>query len=269
MTFKAVESDRDFFAFVLESDTVRVKAKLNPLGLKDLLDNERDVFILVGDESRHTFDDGYLSPEASVHLSELKPDIAASHDDEMFGRLVKVEDGCAGKKRDLSNAGHIRNSGPRTDVKKDIFCVKNLVANANLVGRLEARSPCKDRASLHAAQPIFNAGARLHYDRVLASQYLFHIDDDRLFADYSEVAAATCDVGCVCTCDHCLSWGASDIHAGSAEQLALDHGDRPAGLCETARQRRSSLPCTDNDCVEVLSHLNLMTTLARMIAIAT
>jgi hypothetical protein len=235
VTVKAVETDRYFSAFVLKSDTVRVEAKLNPLGLKDLLDTEREVFILVGDESRLAFDDGYLRPEASVHLSELKPDVAASHDDEMFGNLVKVEDGRAGKKRDLPNARHIRNSGPRTDVEKDVFGVQDLVANANLVGRLEVRCSCKDGASLHAAQPIFNAGARLHYDRVLASQYLFHVDDDRFFADYSEVAAAPCDVSCVCTSDHCLGWCASDVHTGSAEELALDHGDRPAGLCETAR----------------------------------
>jgi hypothetical protein len=236
MTLEAIETDRYFSTFVLESDTVRVKAKLNPLGLKDLLDTEREIFILVGDESCLAFDDCHFGPETSVHLSELKPHVAASHDDEMFGKLLKVEDGGAGKKRDLSNAGHIRNRRPRTDVEKDILCVKNLITNANLVGRLEARCSCKDGASLHASQPIFNAGARFHDDRILPSQDLFHIDDDRLFADYSEIAAAACDVGCVCTCDHCLGWGASVVHTGATEELALDHGDRPTGLCETAGQ---------------------------------
>jgi hypothetical protein len=154
----------------------------------------------------------------------------------MFWKFLKVEDGGAGKKRDVSNAGHIRNGRPRTDVEKDIFCVKNFVTNANLVGRLEARCSCKDGASLHASQPIFDAGARLHYDRVLASDYLFHIDDDRLFTDNPEIAAAASDVGCVRTCDHCLGWGASVVHTGATKELALDHGYRPAGLCETAGQ---------------------------------
>jgi hypothetical protein len=51
MTFKAIDTDRYFSTIVFESDTVRVEAKLNPLGLKDLLHTEREVFIFVGDES--------------------------------------------------------------------------------------------------------------------------------------------------------------------------------------------------------------------------
>jgi hypothetical protein len=116
MTLEAVEADRYFSAIVLKSDTVRIEAKLNPLRLKDLLNRGGEVLIFIGDEPRLAFDNRHFSPEASVHLSEFKPYVASTHDDEMFGKFLKVEDGGAGEKWNLSNSGHIRYGRPRTDV---------------------------------------------------------------------------------------------------------------------------------------------------------
>ena len=70
----------------------------------------------------------------------------------------------------------------------------------------------------------------------------------------AEVSAAARQVRGVRTGDQSLGRNTAVVHAGAADKLAFDDGDRLAGGSESSGQRRARLAGTDDDGVESLWH---------------
>jgi hypothetical protein len=119
----------------------------------------RDLFVLARDEARGLLDDRHLRAEASVHLRELKPDVAAADDDQVHGQLVEFEHRAVGEEWDFADAGHVGHKGAPADVDEDVRRGQQLIADANPIRPLEACVPFDDGAADHVAQALLDSPA--------------------------------------------------------------------------------------------------------------
>ena len=123
----------------------------------------------------------------------------------------------------------IGDDGAAADVEEDLFGGEEIVADANLIGRFEAGVAGEDGAVLHAAQPGFEAVARIGDDFVFAGLDGLHVDRDGARYCYAVGvggAGFLCDVGAG---DEGLGGRAAGVDAGAAEELAFDERDGAAG----------------------------------------
>ena len=115
--------------------------------------------------------------------------------------------------------------------------VSTLVADADRVGRLEARVAVEHRAAVHAAQPALDAGARRSpRPRRRAPSPSRHVDRGRRRRRDAVVGAAPREMRGVGAGDQRLGRHAAGVDAGAAEQLPLDEGHLHAGARSAARR---------------------------------
>ena len=80
-----------------------------------------EILVLVRHKTGLALYNGDIRAKASIHLCELQPDIAATNDDEVPRKFVKIEDRGAGQKTNVFDAGHVRDGRPGADVQEDVF----------------------------------------------------------------------------------------------------------------------------------------------------
>src|ERR1700758_1961006 len=78
-----IDPNDDALAAFRDSDAGSVDPYTHTFTLQDPADRRGDVRVLALDQSRTHLDDRPLAAEASIHLGEFEPDIAASDDHQM------------------------------------------------------------------------------------------------------------------------------------------------------------------------------------------
>lgn len=78
----------------LNPDRRRRDQDRDPVIAQDIGDLVRDVLVLEHHQTRGALDDGHLAAEPAEHLPELKPDVAATEDDQVLRELVQLHDRC-------------------------------------------------------------------------------------------------------------------------------------------------------------------------------
>src|SRR3984957_1765263 len=92
------------------------------------------------------------------------PHLSSADDNQMRRQLFEFEKRCAGQERDTVNAGKVGNSRPTAYVDKDLFRRQYLPVDIHRSRRFESCVTFVDRAVLHAANPILQAGlGRIYY----------------------------------------------------------------------------------------------------------
>ena len=83
---RAIGPNFHFVTNARYSDAIGIESDVNLLVFKDVTDTLGNVRVFTAQQSRRALDNGYLTAELSVHLPELKADVAAADDDQMLGR---------------------------------------------------------------------------------------------------------------------------------------------------------------------------------------
>ena len=206
------------------------------------------------DEAGAFLDDGDLAAESAKHLTELETDVTAADDDEMRRRGVQRQHRAVGEIRHLVQALERRSRGTSADVDEDSFSPQSTGSDEHLVRGGESCVSGEDRAPVECPKAVFESIPRPAGDRVLPRLDLRHVDADRAIDHHAEISGPSRHVCRIGAGDHRLGRNASGVHAGAAEQMALDDGDAHAGGSETPRQRRPGLSGADDDGVECLVH---------------
>jgi hypothetical protein len=78
---------------LVESQTLRMKAKCNPFCLQYFGHPRANVCIFMTQECFALLNDSDLRTETAKHLRKLKPDIATADHDEVLGKNLEVQNG--------------------------------------------------------------------------------------------------------------------------------------------------------------------------------
>ena len=209
---------------LLHGNAPRPETNLDPFAPHHLPHRLGHVVVVSPDEPILHLHDRDQAPEAAIHLRELEPYIAAADDDQMFGHVVQLHHGRIGQVVDLVQAGDRGDERARAGIDEDPLGLQPLAVDTHRMGVLEARVSLVDRAVGHVPEPGGHALARLPHDGVLAGLDAPHVDVDRAIDHDAEVVAPAGHVRGPGARDQRFGGNASDIHAGAAEQLALDDG---------------------------------------------
>ena len=224
-----------------------------PSAFQDLLDGCRDVLVLPRCQPRTLLDHGDTRAEPAVHLRELKGDVAASDDHQMFRHRVEFEDADVGHVVDFGQSRHIGSHRTATDVEEDLVGLQHTPVDADRVRILKAGVAADERAPVHAFQPRLDTTAVAEHDLVFPRLHLGHVDADFTCAD--AVFGSTPGRVCRMRASHQrLGRDTAVVDAGAADQLAFDHRDLLARLRQPACKRRPGLAGADDDRVEFLCH---------------
>src|SRR5580704_11707655 len=205
--------------------------------------------------------------EPAKHVCELEADISAPNDEQVGRHGFKIEDGGAGQEGDRIHSGHIRHQGARAHVEEDMLRFNEIIIDTQDMGRLEHGCSGQDGTIRRAPEPLFDPGAGLQNDPILAGFDGSHVNGDCTCVN-AEIAAAARQMSGMRAGDHRFCWRAPGIDAGTAKELPLNERNFPTRTCEADGQRRSGLPGTHYDCVIGLLHRTLnKKTIARPIAI--
>ena len=76
---------------------------------------------------------GHPAAVATEHLPEFQADVTASENEEVFGKSGELQDGFAREIRDTIEAGDRRNTRAATGVDEDLFALKQVIRNPELM----------------------------------------------------------------------------------------------------------------------------------------
>src|SRR6516225_7337929 len=110
---------RDRVPLLLHTNHFAVESHVNAFFPEEIGNRLRDVFVFARDKARSGLNYRHLAPEAAIRLPELKSDVAAAQDNEMWGEKIHVHHRAVGEVRNLIEAGDRGNSRARTDIDED------------------------------------------------------------------------------------------------------------------------------------------------------
>ena len=113
------------------------------------------------------------------------------------------------------------------------------------------------RTALEISQPILDPVPGFSRYHIFAGLHGLHVDTDRAVDRNAEVRGTAGHVRRVSAGHERFGRNAAGVDAGSAEQLAFDHGDVHPSGGETPRERRPGLPGPDDDRV-IARHVFLL-----------
>src|SRR5262245_12582875 len=114
--FLAVQRDADSApGELLQADALRIASQSDAFGLEELLDRERNVFVLSRDDARAHLDNGHATAETAKYLRELEAHVAAAHDNQVFGQDFEIHHRDVGEPGRRVDARERRNPGTATD----------------------------------------------------------------------------------------------------------------------------------------------------------
>jgi len=175
----------------------------------------------------------------------------------MLRHFGQFENRRVGQIRDAFEPIDLRHHRARSRVDDDEIGVDLL---RGTVGRLDGQRsrPCKapvsleDREIVRTAQPFLDARAGAADHLVLARLHTRHVDADVAADHHAVLRRRARDMRGPRARDISLGRRATDVHAGAAKKMPLDDGRALAAFREPHGKRRTALPRTDHDCVEVL-----------------
>ena len=249
----AGNADLDVFAARGEADALRITANGDSLRLQDAANRIRHVRVFSGDETRRLFDHGDVGAQSPEYLGELETDVAAADNRQMTRQSIEFEQGRVCQRADLIDTREIWDRGPGPYVDEDPIGLERFTRDFDRVWGNEAGVALDHLAVSHALKPGFEARALFANDALHARHDCREIDADRSSAD-TIVGGAAGEMGRIGARDESLGGSAAHIHAGPAEELALDKSDRLALAAEPSGHRRSCLASPYDDGVEAMIH---------------
>src|SRR6266550_7377128 len=123
----------------------------------------------------------------------------------------------------------------------------------------KARLAFNNGQVLSIPYPLLQTLAALTDHCVFTLFDFFHINADRAGNRHAVIIGPTCDMSCACTRHQRLCWNAARIHAGAAEQFALDNRHLHSFVCQPNRKRRSCLTSANNDRIIFSCHRHTST----------
>ena len=162
-------------------------------------------------------DDRHLGAEPPVHLREFKTDIAAADDDQMLGEPVESEHRGVGQIRRLVDAGEGGHGGASANIDEDSRRGQSFLADGHRIRRHKTRVTADDRATLHAAEPIFDPGASFRGNGIRPRLHACHVDAGWRIQHDPVIGGAPGEVGGIGAGDERLGRHAAGVDAGTAK----------------------------------------------------
>ena len=162
-----------WIAMGLPGDARGPKPELNPFVLKELQDGVADLLVLALDQGIAHFYNGNPATEAPEHLSELQPDVAAPHDNQVFRYCFQLQN------RLVRQIGYpfksFGDKRPPAHVDENLFGGHFYLADSYLLWPDKSGFPIEIGDVLVLVQSPRNPIDRLFDQAVFAGFYLFHI----------------------------------------------------------------------------------------------
>ena len=235
-----------------DADAFGARPDGDPFVRQNGLDLGRQDGILASQQGRAHLDHRDGRPEASVHLRELEPDVAAADHHEVPRDLLQRKHVGARQPRDFVEAWPWRRARAAADVEKDPVSAQAPFADGKLARPHEARVTAHDLAAFDTGKPFLERPASRFDEIPSAPLDRGEVDGDGAGRADSVVGSAPRHVSGVGAGHHRLGRRAAHIEACAADQMPLDDGDALAGAGEPGRQRRRRLSGADDDGVEIL-----------------
>jgi hypothetical protein len=146
------------------------------------------------------------------------------------------------------------NRSATANVDEDFVGFEDFVVDHDGVGRLKASMALDDRTILESPQPFFYAPVRPSGDFILACPDTLHIDAHIAIDDKSKLSASTSNVACMRAGNERLCRNTPCVYACATKFAAFNNRDRLTRGRKACRQRWTSLPCPDDDCIKMPRH---------------
>src|ERR1700676_2014424 len=230
---------------------VRVQYELDAILFQDGSDCGGHVEVLPPEYAPGGLDNGYAAAEAAEHLPEFQGDVAPSQNDQMIRHGAQFHDGTAVEERQVLQAVKSRHGRPRTSIDEDSLAGQYALAavlepNEHGLGAGETGCAENQLQICRLFKPCLTAIAKAVHDVALAPPDAFHIDVDVSCVN-AIAGASPREIRDAGACDHGFRRRATFIDAGSTDMLAFYQRRSKARTCKRHTQRRTALPCTDDD----------------------
>src|SRR5579862_1179347 len=113
--------------------------ELDAFGFERFLKRDGNISVFSCQDLTAAMNNRHAAAEAAKHLSEFKPDIAATKDQQVFGNFLKFHQGLIGEVAGRVDSLDARWSGPRARVDKNFVALENFVAYLHLLWREKTR----------------------------------------------------------------------------------------------------------------------------------
>ena len=127
----------------------------DPFRLQNFSDGLGDVLVLARDEARPLFDHGDLRPEATKHLREFQPNIAAAHHDQASRQAFERHHIGVGEDTGPDLCRALRDIRPAADIDEDTRRGEPILVDGGSRGPMKRAWPRMKVQSLQALQPRF------------------------------------------------------------------------------------------------------------------
>ncbi len=133
----------------------------------------------MANEARAFLDDGDPGAEAAEHLAEFDADVGTADDNEMFGKVIEVEERGVGEEGNGVDAGKVGNNGAAADVEEDFLGAELGGADLDGGGRSERGGAGEDGDLRVVTQRFLDASAGFGDDGFAAGVDRAEVDFDR------------------------------------------------------------------------------------------
>src|SRR5258708_7798338 len=174
----AFELHHDVVALLGDAPTPRIQAKIDAFTGEKRRNGLRDILVLTRDEARAYLDDCDLATEASVHLSKLEANVAATEHQQMSGQEIDIHHRAIGEVGDLLQAGDLRHDGTAADIDEDLLGAQDLRADLHFARRHKSRMALINPAVLQVLIRRL-AGGGGHVMSVIAASTFLRLPADR------------------------------------------------------------------------------------------
>src|SRR5258708_7831514 len=246
----AFELHHDVVALLGDAQTPRIQAKIDAFTGEKRRNGLRDILVLTWDEARAYLDDCDLATEASVHLSKLEANVAATEHKQMPGQEIDIHHRSIGEVGDLLQAGDLRHDGTAADIDEDLLGAQDLRADVHFASRHKSRMALINPAVLQVLERSLDARSRKTRDIVLARLDAPHVYLDRALDYDAVVGAAASHMRGVGARDQRLRSRASRIDAIAAKPMALDDRHSHPRTTKSPRQTAPGWSTAADDRIE-------------------
>jgi len=231
-------------------DAGRREAELDAFTFEDSLKRGGDILVLARDQAVSLFHDRDAAAEAAVDLRELQSDIAAAHDDQVFGQGLQCQQARVGQDRHAGDARHLRHESAAAHVDEDLVGLEHLVVHRHGVRPGEPAMALEYREVRRVLHPPFHALVGLADDLVLSRAHARQVHGDVGADCESELGSATRHVNGPRAGDERLGRDAAGVDTRPPEPVPFHHGRLAAGFGQPGGEGGAGLPGPDDDGVE-------------------
>jgi hypothetical protein len=115
-----------------DAQALGVEADVDAFTLENFGNSSRDILVFPCDKPRLHLDDGHRTAEPTIHLRELKSDVASADDHQMLWQEVDVHHRAVRQIFNSFQTGKRRHRRAAPDIDENFFGREYFIANRNL-----------------------------------------------------------------------------------------------------------------------------------------